>query len=146
MNLQQKLQEQRAAKLNLEKEAGAAFLAQNKEKEGVVQLPSGIQYLILQDGKGEKPVLQSSIKAHYIGRLLSGNEFDNSYKRGNPFTARITGLIKGWQEVLPMMPVGSKWQIWVPSDLAYGDNGIGQAGIPGGAVLDFDIELLDILG
>ncbi len=146
MSLQQKLQEARMEKINKEKEAGAAFLASNKQKEGVQELPNGIQYLIIQQGNGEKPVIHSNIKAHYVGRLLNGNEFDNSYRRGKPFTARITALIRGWQEVLPMMPVGSKWRLWIPSDLAYGDNGVGQAGIPGGAVLDFEIELLEILG
>lgn len=145
MGLFDKLQESRLAKLNAEKEAGAAFLKANKEKEGVVELPNGIQYKILQQGDGVKPNRKSTIKAHYAGRILSGTEFDNSYKRGQPFTAAISRLIVGWQEVLPMMPTGSKWQLWIPSDLAYGDNGVGQAGIPGGAVLDFEIELLDVI-
>jgi len=133
------------SKVNAEKEAGASFLAANKEKEGVVELPNGIQYQILKEGNGNKPTKQSTIKAHYIGRILSGAEFDNSYKRGQPFTAAINRLIMGWQEVLPMMPTGSKWQLWIPSDLAYGDNGVGQAGIPGGAVLDFEIELIEVV-
>lgn len=145
MGLFDKLQESRLAKLNAEKEAGAAFLKANKEKEGVVELPNGIQYKILQQGDGVKPNRKSTIKAHYAGRILSGTEFDNSYKRGQPFTAAISRLIVGWQEVLPMMSTGSKWQLWIPSDLAYGDNGVGQAGIPGGAVLDFEIELLDVI-
>lgn len=146
MSLKDKLE---ANKLNMmnkiaaEKEAGAAFLQENKTKEGVVELPSGIQYKILQEGKGEKPVLQAKIKAHYAGRLLSGKEFDSSYSRNQPFDAPILALIKGWQEVLPMMPVGSKWSLWIPSDLAYGDRGTG--GIPGGSVLNFDVELLEIL-
>ena len=130
-------------KLAAEKEAGAAFLQENKKAEGVVELPSGIQYKILKEGTGEKPALQAKIKAHYAGRLLNGKEFDSSYRRNQPFDAPILALIKGWQEVLPMMPVGSKWSLWIPSDLAYGDRGTG--GIPGGAVLNFDVELLEIL-
>lgn len=145
MSLFDRLQANRGEKLEKEKAAGAEFMASNKQAEGVQELPSGIQYLVVQEGDGPKPQLQSTIKAHYIGRLLNGNEFDNSYRRGQPFSARITGLIKGWQQVLPLMPTGSRWRIWVPSDLAYGDNGAG-AGIPGGAVLDFEIELLEIVG
>ena len=132
-------------KINKEKATGAEFLLTNKQQEGVKELPGGIQYMVINEGTGSKPSLQSTIKAHYVGRLLDGKEFDNSYRRGNPFTARITALIKGWQEALPMMPVGSKWRLWIPSDLAYGDSGVGQAGIPGGAVLDFEVELLDII-
>ena len=145
MSLFDKLQGSRMAKVNAEKEAGAAFLKANKEKEGVVELPNGIQYKILQEGDGVKPDRKSTIKAHYVGRILSGAEFDNSYKRGQPFTAAISRLIAGWQEVLPMMSTGSKWQLWIPSDMAYGDNGVGQAGSPGGAVLDFEIELLEVI-
>lgn len=131
-------------KVNKEKEEGKAFLASNGNAEGVQTLPSGIQYKILEEGNGAKPQLQDKIKAHYAGRLLNGKEFDNSFKRGQPFDARITQLIKGWQEVLPLMPIGSKWRLWIPSDLGYGDNGA-PPNIPGGAVLEFDIELIDIL-
>lgn len=145
MSLFDKLQSNRREKLDKEKQEGAEFLAANKSAEGVQELPGGIQYMIVQEGTGPKPQLQSTIKAHYIGRLLNGSEFDSSYRRNQPFTARITALIKGWQQVLPMMPVGSRWRIWVPSDLAYGDNGAGGS-IPGGAVLDFEIELLEIVG
>lgn len=115
----------------------------NKSAEGVIELPGGIQYQILKEGTGEKPTLNSTIKAHYRGALLDGKEFDSSFKRNQPFTAKPTQLIKGWQEVLPLMPVGSTWRLWIPSDLAYGDYGTG--GIPGGATLMFDIELLEIL-
>jgi FKBP-type peptidyl-prolyl cis-trans isomerase FklB len=145
MSLFQKLQGNRQEKIDAEKKAGADFLAGNKTKEGVQELPNGIQYQVLQEGTGEKPALQAKIKAHYIGRLTNGNEFDNSFKRGQPFEAPILNLIKGWQVVLPMMPVGSRWRLWIPSDLAYGDNGAGGS-IPGGAVLDFEIELLGIVG
>jgi FKBP-type peptidyl-prolyl cis-trans isomerase FklB len=144
MGLFDKLQQNRMEKVNKEKEAGKAFLETNGSAEGVQALPNGIQYKILQEGTGDKPYVSDKIKAHYAGRLLNGSEFDNSFKRGQPFEARITQLIKGWQEVLPMMPTGSKWRLWIPSDLGYGDNGAPPS-IPGGAVLEFDIELIQIL-
>ena len=118
-------------------------MAENKKKEGVVELPNGIQYQVLKEAEGPKPSPSSTVKAHYRGALLDGKEFDSSFKRNQPFSARLTQLIKGWQEVLPMMPVGSTWRLWIPSDLAYGDYGTG--GIPGGATLLFDIELIEIL-
>ena len=144
MGLFDKLQQSKNEKINKEKEEGAAFLEKNKGVEGVQTLPSGIQYKILEEGAGPKPALQDKIKAHYAGSLLNGKEFDSSFRRNQPFDARITQLIKGWQEVLPMMPVGSKWRLWIPSDLGYGDNGA-PPNIPGGAVLQFDIQLIDIL-
>ena len=143
MGLFDRLQSAKNEKLQKEKDEGKAFMQENKSKEGVVELPSGIQYQILKEGTGEKPTLKSTVKAHYRGALLNGKEFDSSFKRNQPFTARPTQLIQGWQEVLPMMPVGSTWRLWIPSHLAYGDNGTG--GIPGGATLMFDIELLEIL-
>lgn len=143
MSLFDKLQNNRAEKIAAEKKVGADFLEKNKAEEGVVELTSGIQYKIIKEGTGPKPALRDKIKAHYAGKLLNGSEFDSSYKRNQPFTAPITSLIKGWQEVLPMMPTGSKWSLWIPSHLAYGDNGV--SGIPGGAVLNFDVELLEIL-
>lgn len=143
MSLFDRLQNAKGEKLQQEKEEGKTFLAGNKASDGVIELPSGIQYQILKEGAGEKPTLNSNIKAHYRGALLSGKEFDSSFKRNQPFTARPTQLIKGWQEVIPMMPVGSTWRLWIPSDLAYGDYGTG--GIPGGATLVFDIELLEIM-
>lgn len=144
MSLFDKLQQSRNEKIQKQKDEGVAFLAENKSKEGVVELPNGIQYQILKEGTGPKPSAGSNIKAHYRGALLDGNEFDSSFKRNQPFTARLTQLIKGWQEVLPLMPVGSLWRLWIPSHLAYGDNGAGGS-IPGGATLVFDIELLEIL-
>lgn len=144
MGLFDKLQQNRQEKINKEKEAGAQFLASNKETEGVQTLPSGIQYKVLQEGSGPQPSLHDKIKAHYAGSLISGKEFDSSFKRGQPFEAKITALIKGWQQVLPLMPVGSRWRLWIPSDLGYGDNGA-PPNIPGGAVLQFDIELIDII-
>jgi FKBP-type peptidyl-prolyl cis-trans isomerase FklB len=144
MSLFDRLQGARKEKIQQEKDAGAAFMAENKSKEGVTELPNGIQYEVLKEGSGNKPSPGSNIKAHYRGALLNGKEFDSSFKRNQPFTARLTQLIKGWQEVLPLMPVGSMWRLWIPSDLAYGDNGAG-GDIPGGATLVFDIELLEIL-
>lgn len=144
MSLFDKLQNSRNEKIQQQKDEGAAFLAENKKNEGVTELPNGIQYQVLKEGTGAKPSPNSNIKAHYRGALLNGKEFDSSFKRNQPFTARLTQLIKGWQDVLPMMPVGSMWRLWIPSDLAYGDRGAG-ADIPGGATLVFDIELLEIL-
>ncbi|HEU4901483.1 MAG TPA: FKBP-type peptidyl-prolyl cis-trans isomerase [Flavisolibacter sp.] len=144
MSLFDKLQNSRNEKIQKQKDEGAAFMAENKTKEGVTELPNGIQYQVLKEGNGPKPSPNSNIKAHYRGALLDGKEFDSSFKRNQPFTARLTQLIKGWQDVLPMMPVGSMWRLWIPSNLAYGDSGAG-GNIPGGATLVFDIELLEIL-
>lgn len=143
MSLFDRLQNAKGEKLQKEKEAGKTFMTENRPKEGVVELPNGIQYQILKEAEGPKPSPTSTVKAHYRGALLDGKEFDSSFKRNQPFTAKLTQLIKGWQEVLPLMPVGSTWRLWIPSDLAYGDYGTG--GIPGGATLLFDIELLEIL-
>lgn len=144
MGLFDKLQQHKTEKINKEKEEGRTFMAANEKAEGVQTLPGGIQYKILEAGMGEQPHISDKIKAHYAGRLLNGKEFDNSFKRGQPFEALITQLIKGWQEVLPLMPVGSKWRLWIPADKGYGDNGAPPS-IPGGAVLEFDIELLQII-
>lgn len=143
MSLQDRLFGFRSEKLKEEKEAGAKFLSENKAKEGVNELPGGIQYQVLKEGEGKQPQSNSTIKAHYRGSLLNGKEFDSSYKRNQPFTARLTQLIKGWQQVIPLMKEGSTYRLWIPSDLAYGDNGTG--GIPGGATLQFDVELIQIL-
>ena len=132
-------------KLAEEKQKGADFLASNKNNPGVQELPGGIQYLVVKEGEGGKPARNSKIKAHYKGSLLNGKEFDSSYRRNQPFTAPLTSLIKGWQDVIPLMPVGSIWRLWIPSDLAYGDRGAG-GDIPGGATLQFEIELLEIVG
>lgn len=144
MGVFDKLNEYRNEKLNAEKKTGDDFLAQNKTRPGVTELPGGIQYEILKEGEGPQPKSNSKIKAHYKGSLLNGKEFDSSYKRNQPFTASLTQLIKGWQQAIPLMPQGSIWRLWIPSDLAYGDRGAG-GDIPGGATLQFDIELLEIL-
>lgn len=131
-------------KIQQQKTEGAAFMAENLLREGVKELEGGIQYQVIKEGDGKKPLLQQSVKAHYKGSLLNGKEFDNSFKRGQPFTAPLTALIKGWQVALTKMNEGSHWRIWIPSDLAYGDRGAG-GDIPGGATLVFEVELLQVL-
>jgi len=142
-DLRKKQQEMRQQATETNKKEGEAFLAANKTKDGVVALPSGLQYKILQEGTGPKPAATDSVVCHYRGTLLDGKEFDSSYKRGQPATFPVTGVIKGWTEALQLMPVGSKWQLFVPSELAYGDRGAG-ADIKPGATLIFEVELLSI--
>lgn len=142
--LQQKMQEIMMSKVNKVKAESERFLAENKKKEGVITLPSGLQYEILEKGEGAVPGPEDRVKAHYTGKLLNGKEFDNSYKRGEPLELSVGGVIKGWQEALQLMPVGSKWKLFIPSDLAYGDRGAGGGEIPGGSALIFTIELLEI--
>jgi FKBP-type peptidyl-prolyl cis-trans isomerase len=122
---------------------GEAFLAANKAKTGVVTLPSGLQYKILKEGSGPKPAATDSVVCNYRGTLINGTEFDSSYKRGEPATFPVNGVIKGWTEALQLMPVGSKWQLFVPPDLAYGPRGAG-ADIGPNATLIFEVELLSI--
>jgi len=123
--------------------AGEAFLAANKKKDGVITLPSGLQYKILKAGTGAKPTASQTVTCNYRGTLIDGTEFDSSYKRGEPAEFPVGQVIKGWVEALQLMPVGSKWQLFIPSDLAYGPNGQGPV-IGPNAVLIFDIELLSI--
>ena len=131
-------------KIEAQKSAGAAFMMQNLQREGIKELPGGIQYEVIKEGTGAQPQVTESVKAHYKGTLLDGKEFDNSFKRGQPFTAPLRALIKGWQVALPMMKEGSHWRLWIPSDLAYGDRGAGS-NIPGGATLIFEVELLQVI-
>jgi FKBP-type peptidyl-prolyl cis-trans isomerase FklB len=125
------------------KAEGDAFLAANKAKPGVVALPSGVQYKILTPGAGKKPTATDKVECHYRGTLISGKEFDSSDKRGMPATFSVTGVIRGWTEVLQLMPVGSKWQVFIPSDLAYAERGKG-VDIEPNATLIFEIELIAI--
>ena len=125
------------------KKEGDAFLAANKGKEGVVTLPSGLQYKILKEGTGPKPTATDTVVCNYRGTLINGTEFDSSYKRGQPATFPVSGVIKGWTEALQLMPVGSKWQLFIPSDLAYGDRGAG-ADIGPDSTLIFEVELVSI--
>lgn len=125
------------------KKEGEAFLAENKAKEGVVVLPSGLQYKILTPGTGPKPALSDTVVCNYRGTLINGTEFDSSYKSGKPATFSLGRVIKGWTEALQLMPVGSKWQLFIPPDLAYGERGAGDV-IGPGTTLIFEVELLSI--
>jgi FKBP-type peptidyl-prolyl cis-trans isomerase FklB len=124
---------------------GTAFLAANKTKPGVVTLPSGLQYKILTAGNGPKPTASDTVVCNYRGTLINGKEFDSSFSRGKPETLPVGRVIKGWSEALQLMPVGSKWQLYIPADLAYGDHGAGPD-IGPNATLIFDIELISIQG
>lgn len=141
MRKKQQEQMQQAGEAN--KKDGESFLAANKSKDGVVALPSGLQYKILTQGTGPKPAASDSVVCNYRGTLIDGTEFDSSYKRGEPATFPVSGVIKGWTEALQLMPVGSKWQLFVPSDLAYGDRAPGPE-IGPGSTLIFEVELLSI--
>ncbi|ALO29920.1 FKBP-type peptidyl-prolyl cis-trans isomerase [Porphyromonas gingivalis] len=136
MDLQQK-----AVKLN--KEAGEEFLKINAHKEGVTTLPSGLQYEVIKMGDGPKPTLSDTVTCHYHGTLINGIVFDSSMDRGEPASFPLRGVIAGWTEILQLMPVGSKWKVTIPSDLAYGDRGAGEH-IKPGSTLIFIIELLSI--
>jgi FKBP-type peptidyl-prolyl cis-trans isomerase FklB len=135
---QEKMQESSAAN----KKDGDAFLASNKGKEGVVTLPSGLEYKILKEGTGPKPTANDSVVCNYRGTLVNGTEFDSSYKRGQPATFPVSGVIKGWTEALQLMPVGSKWQLVIPPDLAYGERAPAEIGP--NSTLVFEVELLSI--
>lgn len=119
------------------------FLAENAKREGVITTPSGLQYEILQEGTGEKPGPTTRVTVHYEGSLSNGNVFDSSYKRGQPATFGVNQVITGWTEALQMMPVGSKWRLFIPSELGYGSRGAGGS-IPPNAALVFDVELLSM--
>ena len=115
---------------------GESFLAENKKKDSVVTLPSGLQYKVLKTGTGKKPKADQTVSVNYRGTLVDGTEFDNSYKRGQPATFAVNGVNKGWTEAIQLMPVGSKWQLFIPPDLAYGESGRGPV-IPPSATLIF---------
>ena len=124
-------------------EQGKKFLEENAKKDGVVTLPSGIQYIVLEDSKGKKPTIDDQVECDYVGTLIDGTEFDSSIKRGQPATFPLANVIKGWQEVIPMMSVGSKWKIFIPAELAYGTQD--RPGIPGNSVLIFEVKLHQII-
>lgn len=140
MNYMQKMKAEKAAP---NKQAGAAFLAANKNKPGVVTLPSGLQYQIIKEGNGPKPAATDKVKVHYHGTLIDGTVFDSSVDRGQPIELSVGGVIQGWIEALQLMPVGSKWKLFIPSNLAYGDQETGS--IKAGSTLIFDVDLLDIV-
>jgi FKBP-type peptidyl-prolyl cis-trans isomerase FklB len=143
--IQQKMQVYSANKLAVEKAKGDAFLAANKQKPGVMSLADGIQYVVITKGTdtSASPTAKDTVVTNYIGTLIDGKEFDNSYKRGKPITFPVSGVIKGWTEILQLMHIGDKWRVFIPSDLGYGDRGAG-ANIPGGSALIFDMELIDV--
>ncbi len=136
-----KLQKER---FEINKKAGEEFLSINKGKAGVVTLPSGLQYQVLHMGDGPKPSASDSVKCHYHGTLINGTVFDSSVQRGKPAVFGVSQVIPGWVEALQMMPVGSKWRLFIPSDLAYGERGAGGT-IEPNSTLVFDVELLDIV-
>jgi FKBP-type peptidyl-prolyl cis-trans isomerase FklB len=144
-DVRKKADETRQAIREPNKKAGDAFLAANKTKEGVVTLPSGLQYKILREGIGPKPSVTDFVVCNYRGSLIDGTEFDNSYKRGEPATFPVGNGIKGWTEALQLMPVGSKWRLFVPPNLAYGETGAGPD-IGPDATLIFEVELISIKG
>ena len=129
--------------MNDEKAAGAAFLAKNKNEKGVVETASGLQYKVVKEGTGKKPLATDKVKVHYKGTLLDGTVFDSSYDRGEPITFPLNGVIKGWTEGLQLMSEGSKHILYIPSDLGYGDRGAGGQ-IKPGATLIFEVELLEV--
>lgn len=135
----------KSKKASGEKKIGQAFLDSNKTEPGVVTLPSGLQYRILKEGTGVKPGPSDKVKVHYEGKLINGKIFDSSIERGEPIELSVNGVIPGWTEALQLMPVGSKWKLFIPSDLGYGDSGAGND-IKPGATLVFDVELLEIVG
>ena len=138
-------QEVRRKAVEQNQAAGEEFLKINGLKKGVVTLPSGLQYEILREGDGPKPSLTDTVECHYHGTLINGQVFDSSMDRGQTATFPLQGVIKGWTEILQLMPVGSKWKVTIPADLAYGDRGAGEM-IQPGSTLIFIIELIAIVG
>lgn len=126
------------------KQAGKEFLAENAKRSGVVVLPSGLQYEVLAEGKGRKPKVTDKVQCHYHGTLIDGQVFDSSIQRGTPEVFGVNQVIPGWVEALQLMPEGSRWKLYIPSDLAYGEQGAGGS-IPANATLIFEVELIKIL-
>lgn len=147
MNFQQEMMAKQEAEVQAMGEknqtAGAAFLAENGKKEGVVTLPSGLQYKILTEGTGKSPAKEDTVTVNYRGTLIDGTEFDSSYKRGEPATFPVGGVIPGWTEALQLMKEGAKWQLFIPADLAYGERGAGPVIEPNSALV-FEVELVSI--
>ena len=142
--MEQKQKEEAAAKGAAAKKEGEEFLKANASKDGVVTLPSGLQYKVLEEGNGKKPGTSSKVKCHYAGTLVDGTEFDSSYKRNQPAVFGVNQVIAGWTEALQLMPEGSKWELYIPYNLAYGEHGAPGA-IPPYSALIFTVELLEVL-
>jgi FKBP-type peptidyl-prolyl cis-trans isomerase FklB len=143
MSLQDKLKSFMSQKTGEQLEAGKKFLEENAKKEGVTVLPSGLQYEVLTEGSGQKPGPTSRVTVHYEGRLTDGSVFDSSYKRNSPATFGVNQVIAGWTEAMQLMPQGSKWRLFIPSELGYGSRGAGGS-IPPNSALVFDVELLNV--
>lgn len=141
--IRERMQAEQQEKLAQIAAEGVAFLAENGRREGITTLPSGLQYQVLTTGEGPKPTREDSVRTHYHGTLINGSVFDSSYQRGEPAEFPVGGVIAGWTEALQLMNVGSKWRLFVPHELAYGEQGVGS--IPPCSVLVFDVELLAIL-
>lgn len=139
---QNEMNAERLAAAEKNKVAGEAFLKENGARDGVVVLDSGLQYRIIEPGNGESPTETDTVVVHYVGRLLNGTEFDSSYGRGKPTELGVGNVIPGWQQALQLMPVGAKWEVWIPASLAYGTEGAGSIGP--NETLHFDIELIEI--
>ncbi len=143
MDVEKQQQEKAGTEGAANRKQGEAFLAANKSKPGVQTLPDGLQYKVLKEGTGPKPTANDTVTVNYRGTLTNGKEFDSSYKRGQPASFPVGGVIRGWTEALQLMPVGSKWELYIPPDLAYGDRGSGPD-IGPGETLVFEVELLSI--
>lgn len=144
-NVQAKMQAKAAAAAETNSAEGAAFLAKNKTEKGVFTTPSGLQYMVLRQGAGQRPRATDQVRVNYQGALLNGTVFDSSYDRGQPTEFGLSQVIAGWTEGLTLMPVGAKYRFWIPGDLAYGAKGMPQGGIGPNSTLVFDVELLAIL-
>ena len=140
-----RMQEKQEAQTKMQAKEGENFLAENAKKEGITVTDSGLQYEIITEGTGPKPTAKSRVKTHYHGTLIDGTVFDSSYNRGEPIDFAVGGVIAGWTEALQLMPVGSKWRLYIPHNLAYGERGAGGSIAPFSALI-FDVELLDIVG
>jgi FKBP-type peptidyl-prolyl cis-trans isomerase FklB len=136
---QQELKEKGAKNL----EEGKKFLVENQKKEGIKTLPSGLQYKVLTEGSGKTPKAEDTVTVNYKGTLIDGTEFDSSYKRGQPATFQVKGVIKGWTEALQLMKEGSKWQLFIPPELGYGERGAGSTILPNSTLI-FEVELLTV--
>jgi len=140
-----RMQEKQEQQTKAQARVGELFLAENAKKEGITVTDSGLQYEIITAGTGEKPTAKSRVKTHYHGTLIDGTVFDSSVQRGEPIDFPVNGVIAGWTEALQLMPVGSKWRLYIPHNLAYGERGAGASIAPFSALI-FDVELLDIVG